>query len=252
MKLLRLILLLLVAVSYLHCTQPYKVKNYKVTNITIDKDILDDSSMQADIEPYRNEIDAKMNKVIGQSAKQMLAFKPESPLSNFISDIIQNKAKQYLTNNQADTLPLLTLMNIKGIRSALPQGEVTLRNLFELMPFENEIVLLTLPGDSILSLFNLLGHTMGDGIAGATVIFKDTNVVGVLIGNKPLDVSKNYILATSDYLADGGDYYDMIKDPIHRTNINLKLREAIIESIQEQNNNGNILSAERDGRIIFN
>lgn len=245
-------IIILSAILYIGCAQPYKTNSYKVTNITIDKDISADSAMQADVEPYRNEIDAKMDKVIGQSEKQMLVFKPESPLSNFISDIIQNKVHQYLTVNNSDTLPLLTLMNIKGIRSTIPQGEVTLRNIFELMPFENEIVILTLPGDSILSLFNFLGRTKGDGIAGASVIFKNTNVSEVLIGNKPLDVSKNYILATSDYLADGGDYYEMIVNPIQRTNINLKLREAIIESIQEQNNNGIILKADMDGRIIFN
>lgn len=252
MKLVRLILFLAIAVSYLNCTQPYKTSSYKVTNLTIDKDIKADSAMQAAIEPYRNEIDAKMNKVIGQSESQMLAYKPESPLSNFISDIIQSNAGQYLKTNNADTLPLLTLMNIKGIRSNIPQGEVTMRNIFELMPFENEIVLLTLPGDSILSLFNFLGRTKGDGIAGASVKFKDTHVLEVLVGNKPLDITKNYILATSDYLADGGDHYQMLVNPIHRTNLNLKLRETIIESIQEQNSKGNILKAFMDGRIIFN
>lgn len=252
MKLARLTLFFVLAASYLNCTQPYKSNSYKVTNITIDKDTSGDSAMQAEIEPYRKEIDAKMDKVIGQSEKQMLVHKPESPLSNFISDIIQNKVQQYLAVNNADTLPLLTLMNIKGIRSPIPQGEVTLRNIFELMPFENEIVILTLPGDSILSLFNFLGRTKGDGIAGASVIFKDSAVSEVLIGNKPLDISKSYILATSDYLADGGDYYQMIVNPLQRTNINLKLREAIIESIQEQNSKGNILKADIDGRIIFN
>lgn len=252
MRLAKTMLFLVVAISYLSCTQPYKSNSYKVTNITIDKDIIADSIMQADIAPYRVEIDAKMDKAIGQSEKQMLSYKPESPLSNFISDIIQNKVQQYLKTNNADTLPLLTLMNIKGIRSPIPEGQVTLRNIFELMPFENEIVVLILPGDSILSLFQFLGRTKGDGIAGATVKYKDTNVTEIRIGDAELDSSKNYILATSDYLADGGDYYNMIVSPMHRTNINLKLREAIIESIQEQNSKGTILKANTDGRIVFN
>lgn len=252
MKLVRSILFLAITASNIHCTQPYNTSSYKVTNITIDTDILADTAMQAEIEPYRIEIDTKMDKVIGQSETQMLSYKPESPLSNFISDIIQRKAHQYLSINNTDTLPLLTLMNIKGIRSAIPQGEVTLRNIFELMPFENEIVILTLPGDSILSLFKFLGRTKGDGIAGASVIFKDTLVLEGRVGNKALDITKNYFLATSDYLADGGDHYHMLANPIHRANMNLKLRETIIESIQEQNSNGNILKADMDGRIIFN
>ncbi len=248
----KVVVIIASSILFIGCTQPYKTSSYKVTNISIDKGILADSAMQSEIEPYRKEIDSKMDKVIGQSEKQMLVSKPESPLSNFISDIIQNRVHEYLMVNNADTLPLLTLMNIKGIRSPIPQGEVTLRNIFELMPFENELVVLTLPGDSILSLFNFLGHTKGDGIAGASVKFKDTTVSEVLIGNKPLDVSKNYILATSDYLADGGDYYQMIVNPIQRTTINIKLRDAIIESIEEQNSKGNILKADMDGRIIFN
>ncbi|WP_142534304.1 5'-nucleotidase C-terminal domain-containing protein [Saccharicrinis carchari] len=252
MNLTKLTLTILLPILYLGCAQPYKAKNYEVNNISIDDNITADSAMQSHIKPYRKEIDAKMDKAIGKSEKQMLVYKPESPLSNFISDIIQNRVDQYLRDTHADTLQLLTLMNIKGIRSPIPQGEVTVRNIFELMPFENEIVVLTLPGDSILSLFSFLGRTKGDGIAGATVKFQDSTVVEVFINNKALDVSKKYMLATSDYLADGGDHYQMITRPLHRENTNLKLREVIMHSIQEKNRAGEVLKAATDGRIVFN
>lgn len=253
MKLTILIWIFVAVLALTGCKQPaYKVNGFAGTNINIDSTFTSDSSMNAEIAPFRKSIDAQMNRVIGISAKELLNHKPESPLSNFVSDLIQQKALVFMKDNKMDSLKLLTLMNIKGIRAPIPQGNITVRNIFEVMPFENEIVLLKLSGDSITSLFKFLGKTEGDGIAGAFAKYSDTKLLEVTIGGELVDPSENYYLATSDYLANGGDHYSMIMEPIDRYGLGLKLREAIIESIESLQKQGKKVDANIEGRIVFN
>ncbi|GAF02490.1 5'-nucleotidase C-terminal domain-containing protein [Saccharicrinis fermentans] len=252
MKLHILCVALLSLFCFTFCKQAYTVKEYGGTNITIDSNFTPDSVMSSIIAPYKKGIDAKMDSVIGVSEKDLLAHKPESELSNFVSDVIQQKAREFLVLHNADSLRLMTLMNIKGIRAPIPRGEVTVRNIFELMPFENEIVILKLRGDSIKSLFDFLGKTNGDGIAGASVVYENHEVVQLMIGGEIVRDSHNYFLATSDYLANGGDHYGMIMRPLFMQAIGSKLREAIIESIQELHSRDKKIKAKIQGRIIFN
>ncbi len=239
-------------IGAISCNRPYKIKSFSGINISIDSNLNNDSLMNAEIIPYKKDIDAKMDRVIGESKGELLSYKPESPLSNFVADVIQTKARTYLKETKSDSLELITLVNVKGLRSPIPKGIVSVRNIFELMPFENEIVILALSGDSIISLFKFLGISEGDGIAGATVKYSERKMVELLIDGKPADKSRNYHLATSDYLANGGDHYKMIMDPIVKKVIGFKVREAIIENIEASYKKGISIAAEVEGRIIFN
>ncbi len=234
------------------CQQKYKTQGYTGQNISIDKQLPVDSSMDSVIYPFKHKIDEQMDRIIGHSTIELLVYKPESPLSNFVSDVIYSKAQRYLNDNKADSLSLIALMNIKGIRAPIAKGEISVRNIFELMPFENELVILKLSGDSIVSLFKTIALSEGDGIAGAKVVYSNSNIKGIWLNNKPLDLSKNYYLATSDYLANGGDNYSMILNPLRRDNVGIRLREAIIDYIEELTAKGRKVEAEIENRIVFN
>jgi 2',3'-cyclic-nucleotide 2'-phosphodiesterase (5'-nucleotidase family) len=71
---------------------------------------------------------------------------------------------------------------------------------------------------------------------------KATNVV---IASNSIDTTKNYVLATNDYLANGGDNAFMLKTTLNRTNLNYKLRDAIIDYIKDHNP----LIRKTDGRV---
>ena len=248
----RIVLIGILIVGLLSCQQALKVKGFSGANITIDSCLTGDSAMTAEILPYKNDLDKKMNRVIGDSRQELLGYKPESPLSNFVSDIIQQRAFDFLKENNADSLKLVTLINVKGLRAPIPKGKVTVRNIFELMPFENEIVILKLPGDSILSLMNFLGVTEGDGLAGASVVFENNKTKKVTIGGEPLMKTENYYLATSDYLANGGDHYSLIMNPVLKQTVGIRVREAIIAYIEALNANSKKIGAAVEGRIVFN
>jgi len=220
-------------------------------NILVDSIYTPDSLMTQTIQPYKDKIDSVMNKVIGISEQQMLSYYPESPLSNFVTDVVQLKAEEYLKNNTSEKIPLLTLINMKGLRAPLPKGEITTRDIFQLMPFENEIVILKLPGKSILELFEYLALTNGEGISGARIVYANSKIKTLKINESDFDVNKEYYLATSDYVASGGDNFTMVTHPITTTAIGCKVREAITLYIEELNNTNKTIVSNKDGRIIF-
>ena len=240
---------LLWSILILGCKQNVELKSTSGQLVLVDSAIIADSTVANVITPFRQEIDKQMSRTIGFSEAELDSYYPESPLSNFVSDIIQERALEYLKANSADTLPLISLMNIKGLRAVLPKGEVTVRDIFEVMPFENQIVVLTISGENIKAFFDYISTTKGEGISGAQLVIKQDKVKTVTINHEALDVNQNYYLATSDYLANGGDYFSMITNPIQSQMIGCKIREAIIEHIEELNQNNIKVVSNIDGRI---
>ena len=226
-----------------------RLKNISGSLLDVDTTIVADTVLSKIIKPYREDIDKQMDRVIGYNMQELDSYFPESPLSNFVSDIIQERALNYLKSNNSDTLSLITLMNIRGLRASLPQGEISVRNIFEVMPFENQIVVLTLPGEDIEKLFKYISSTNGEGISGARIEIKEKKLKKLTIGGQPFDIDKNYFLATSDYLANGGDYFSMITNPVKREMIGCKIREAIIEYIEALSQEDQKVVCSIDGRV---
>ncbi|MCW3786269.1 5'-nucleotidase C-terminal domain-containing protein [Plebeiibacterium sediminum] len=245
----KVIYILLWSALMFGCRQNIELKSTSGKLVLVDSSIAADSAVASVISPFREEIDKQMSRIIGFSEAEQDSYYPESPLSNFVSDIIQERALRYLKANNADTLPMISLMNIKGLRANLPEGEVTVRDIFEIMPFENQIVVLTISGTNIKAFFDYISTTNGEGISGAQLVIKNDKVKSVTINGDVLDVNRNYYLATSDYLANGGDYFSMITNPIQSQLIGCKIREAIIEHIEELNQNNLKVVSNIDGRI---
>src|SRR5688572_22906602 len=100
----------------------------------------DDSTINAIILPYKEKVDADMNKVIGYSEVAMpkLRDQPETLLGNFVADCAFETAQSL--DKEVD----FCVLNNGGLRSSLPMGDITIRNVYELMPFDNEIVVVSM------------------------------------------------------------------------------------------------------------
>ena len=191
-----------------------------------------------------------MNEVLGKSDQELLKGLPESSLGDFVSDAVLKKTNEkYVPSDkhQAD----ICLLNNGGLRSQLPKGTITLGNVFELMPFENTIMILTLSGEKTKLLFEMLVENNGAPFAGATVKAKGKKITELKINGKDFDVTKTYKVVTSDYLAAGGDKYLFFNNPIRVDSINYKLRDAIVDYIKDETKKGNTVKVEMDGRIKY-
>jgi 2',3'-cyclic-nucleotide 2'-phosphodiesterase (5'-nucleotidase family) len=202
------------------------------------------------IKPYKIQLDSQMNEILAYSEIFMYKDQPEGLLNNFISDLVFVKGNEYLKKNNNLTASIC-LLNYGGLRSDLPKGAITSRNIYELMPFENELVALEVKGSSITKLLNYLAQKGGMPETGIRMSIKNNTAANASIQGAPLDESKNYIIITSDYLAKGGDDMTFLINPVNSYPLGLKVRDAIIEYLKEQTIKGNTVTTQLDKRIYY-
>ena len=126
----------------------------------------------------------------------------------------------------------ICILNHGGIRSILPKGNVTTRTAFEIMPFENSLIIAELKGTEIREMANyILKERKPHPLSGLEIIIdKNTMTVKSLsVKGKPLDDSKTYYVATSDYLSNGGDNMTFFKKAVKSYDMNYKLRNIMID-----------------------
>lgn len=185
------------------CTSHYQVTNVSRTRILIDNtyDATPDAAAAAFLAPYKQKVDSVMGPVVGIVAHDMAADRPESDLSNLLSDILMWAAKDY--NEQ----PVMGVYNIGGIRSALTRGEVTYGDVLAIAPFENKICFLTLTGENLMELFRQIAKRGGEGLSHGVelVITADGNLVSAKLNGQEIDPRAEYRITTIDYLAQGND-----------------------------------------------
>jgi 2',3'-cyclic-nucleotide 2'-phosphodiesterase (5'-nucleotidase family) len=221
--------------------------NASYTSIQLETE---DPKLNKLIAPYKATVDSEMNKVIGYSEIAMPKIKdqPETVLGNFVADLVFEFAKTI--DAQTD----LCVLNNGGLRSSLPQGNITVRNVFELMPFDNEIVIVTLDGKNVKELFTYIAERKGVPVSGIVMKLEKMNGNVVLnqvkIGLNDFSENNTYKIATSDYLSGGGDNMTFLgKGSIQTTS--KKIRDAIIDYIRLKTAENKKLKPVLDNRISY-
>ena len=239
---------IILAIISLSCSGGYKKKNTESKVLAVKGDTpLADSSMFKSIQSYKKALSEKMGVVIAQSAIMMAGDRPESLLTNFVSDFVLSETSVYLKDKGMS--PDISLMNKGGLRVPIQKGDVTVGNVYELMPFENRVVVLTLKGDIVKKLCDRVAARGGEGVAGITLEIKDGKSQNIKIGGKSLDLNKTYRLVTSDYIAKGGDTMSMLKDNQGYLDVGVTLRDLILNYFKKQAASGKKLTSKLDGRI---
>ncbi len=132
------------------CRAVYVPATVETQNISVS-----DSANQLDSQlvqiylPYKNILEKDMNRIISFSEEEMVKGKPESKLTNFLGDIVLEEATRIAQKLDLEFTPQISFYNYGGIRTSLPSGDITVGKIFELMPFENELVFLQLSGTQI-------------------------------------------------------------------------------------------------------
>lgn len=203
------------------------------------------------IRPYSDQLRSSMGVVLARSSGSLEKGLPESPLGNFVSDLCLLRGK--LEYNPSDGKNIdFAVFNNGGLRKSLPAGEITKGDVFELMPFENELVILTMNGADVEKIFNFIASKGGAPVSGTRFTISNGRAEHILIDNKALDESREYKILTSDYLANGGDQFNLFTKAIRRESTGIKIRDAIIQHLYIMGRTEQIVHAERDGRIIKN
>ncbi|MBF0547417.1 MAG: bifunctional metallophosphatase/5'-nucleotidase [Candidatus Riflebacteria bacterium] len=135
----------------------------------------------------------------------------------------------------------LAIINSGSIRSPLPQGSITMDNVFSAYPFENTIVVLSIKGKEILEMLTYLCETAdqklsGFQFGGVTGLFDhlEKKAINVSINGVPIELEKDYKLVTISYLIEGNlQAKEMFKAAKNITDTGFLMREAVIESFRK-------------------
>ena len=208
----------------------------------------DDPAAAALIAPYHDKVTAQMTEVLGTAPAGLLKNPGESPLINFVGDVQRQRAAAAL----GQPVPLAVITN-GGLRAGFAPGPVTLGAVFELMPFENELVVLDAPGEAVQQLFTYAARIKMP-ISGATyTVTFDGQPADIRIGTQAFDPNQDRLwpIAISDYLASGGDNMAFFK-ALPQRHTQVLLRTAIADHIRQLTKEGKPVTATIDGRVKTN
>lgn len=242
----------ILAVSFIFfgsCRAKYAVvksnrEEYKITN-----DVLVDSSIVKMYLPYKTKIEAEINAVIGYADVDLSKSSslPESVLGNFFADAVFNQVKKI-----APQVDFVFPSTKGGLRNDISKGPIIVANIFELMPFENKLVLFNLKGEDFLTLVNYIAASNGQPVSGLRMSIKGKVAENIIVNGKPFDVTKNYWVVASDYVATGGDGAVGFATPIFKKNLDLLIRDALLNEVKDIQAAGKRINAKLDGRITKN
>ena len=157
------------------------------------------------IQKYKDSIDYKLDDVIGCSKE--LYTKTDftntnfnSSLGNLVADIIFIQSDSVFKKQENKQIDFV-LQNHGGIRSSLLKGDIKLTDVYKILPFENEIVILELSGETVEEVISFLKKEINPHpVSGISIRNNES-----LIQNRVIDSTKKYYIATNDYLLNGGD-----------------------------------------------
>ena len=228
----------------------YHLQSVSTKNLTNNQDLVSsDNQIITLYTPFKDSIDKEMQKVIAISETELVKGKPESYLTNFISDLLLEEGKRISAEKKWNFIPDVSYQNYGGLRVPLPKGEITIGNIYELMPFENEIVFLNLTGIQMTVFLDQIAAKGGDSVSGVKFGIKGGKAVHVLINGAPPDPEKTYWLVTNDYVAEGGDEQSVLTQRLQFEGSGEKIRDVIIKNLEKKMAGGIRISPVLDGRI---
>jgi len=207
----------------------------------------DDAAINALIAPYKAELDQEMNKVVAVLDHELTKQRPESTLGNFLADIMQIQAEKY-TNRRVD----FAVQNYGGIRvPSVAPGNITKGTVFEIMPFDNSLLVLESTGDIVQKLCNKIASSGGwPSSEGLRFVIDGDKATNISITGEALDPNKSYTYALPDYIANGGDGSDFLMTE-KRIDTEKLIREVMIDYLMELSASGETIHQEITGRITY-
>ncbi|HZI20004.1 MAG TPA: 5'-nucleotidase C-terminal domain-containing protein [Pyrinomonadaceae bacterium] len=162
----------------------------------------------------------ELSSIVGRTAVALDARSAENRtretnIANFVADSFRRAAR-------AD----VALVNGGSIRadSVISAGEVMLRDVLSILPFNNELVKISVTGETLRAALEHGVSRTAPGaepgrfpqVSGLNYAFDASRPAGrrlteVTVGGQPLDPKRSYTLVTTRYVAEGGDQYAMLK-----------------------------------------
>ena len=200
--------------------------------IPLTDSITENETIKNFITPYRKRIDEVLDSTLAYATAPITKTDGEfnTTAGNLMADAVLELAGPIFKSRTKNNLDFV-LLNHGGIRSIISKGNVSARTAYEVMPFENSVVVVGLKGKTIREMVTyLINSKKPHPIAGIQIIIdKNDSLKAVNIQGKPFDENKIYYVATSNYLVNGGDNMIFFKEKLSFTETDYLIRNIMID-----------------------
>jgi len=171
---------------------------------------MSDKTIDETVTDIHETVDEKLGEVVGSTTIYLDGERGHVRCGETnLGDLLTDAIRTYAGTDVA-------IVNGGGIRSSIAEGDITLEDLYNVLPFQNDLVTLTVTGENIYNIMEYSYSHAGEEFGGFMHISgmalkydaskeAGSRIVSVTIGGKDLDRSASYTLATFDFITTGGD-----------------------------------------------
>ncbi len=222
-KSIKYIFVVLIGLGITACSS-FSPANWRSDNTVVGESPDEPSPLDSIISPYAEEIQEEMTLVIGRTIETLEKGRPCGYLNNWAADAVMTNQREAFGLDKN----FMVLLNTGGLRSSMNKGEITLGEMYELMPFDNEVVWVQMPMSSLADVGSYIKASGGEPISNA--IFEN----GKLKLNILNPEDDTFWILTSDYLMNGGDKMDFFSKKLDVVFSGKLLRQVFIEEVERE------------------
>ncbi len=240
----RLLLVLIAGMIFSGCATTYPDSEREIisSDPTTEELLMHgDPQILSMLNTYRDSLNSVVGKRVATVMDTLTFGKPESSLGNLVSDALRFRAAR-----ETGRYINIGIIGEDSFRLFLMPGELTYGEVMEFMPYDNHLVVLTLTGAKIRELTNQVAAIGGAPVSGLRFRIDQGRAQGVLVNSQVLNPNQHYTVATSSWVANGGDKFPAIWEYSDRLDlVNVDVRELYLNYFESRREISPIL----DGRI---
>lgn len=192
---------------------------------------------------FQAQLGSRMSRIAGQSAQRfsnLKVFSSETEIGNYVTDVLRQR-----TNADIALLPAAFF------RNDIPEGDVTLGEVYSALPYDHYGVVLSVSGGELQEILSEGASNIGKPgfpqVSGVSFGIANSRAYDVMVNGVALDPFGTYTLATTDYMANGNLGYATLGTIDQVRNTGYLVRDMVLDTL----GTGTIASARLSGRINF-
>ena len=225
-------IILLTLVILTSCKQEMHLTRIEGKRIEINDSLSGNQDIENFIKPFREHVNNDLDSVLAYSVDTYTKNDGElnTAIGNFMADAVKEMASPVFKTRTGNNIDIV-MLNHGGIRSILSKGDVTSRTAYQIMPFENSVVVTGLKGASVKKMINYLQKAKrAHPISGMSIkLNADFELLEANVDGEAIDDNKTYYVATNDYLYNGGDNMSFFREGDSLHTLDYKIRNLLID-----------------------